>query len=130
MSRLLVRTWETYAHGFPGDGWQVRRTDERTWTITTDGPGHLREHVIVGLTYPPVGLAEHIAQYDPARVLAEVAAKRAICSECDDEIGSCPYKGADIAMSTLRLLASVYRDHADYNPAWVDAADQTQASRF
>lgn len=70
----------------------------------------------------------HIARHSPARVLAEVAAKRRIvelhhplaylvCSvcqfdtgeECVPEMYPCP---------TVRALASVYADHSDFNPEW------------
>jgi hypothetical protein len=86
--------------------------------------------------------APHIARHDPARVLAEVAAKRRIveihqrkvsdgypdvivCSECgptDDERWRVQkweqYQGGAWPCRTLRLLASVYAEHADYNPSW------------
>jgi hypothetical protein len=77
--------------------------------------------------------AEHIARWDPARVLAEVAAKRAIlgihepvslapkfhpevrvCARCgtvgEDEI--------DWPCDTVLALALPYADHPDYDPAW------------
>jgi len=73
--------------------------------------------------------ARHVARWDPARVLAECAAKRAIvemhvrgiretvdpglvpdldCAECDQPF-PCP---------TLRLLAQPYADHPDFDSAW------------
>lgn len=80
--------------------------------------------------------AAHIARHDPARVLAECAAKRRIvelhrdlervvvdadsdehlrltgggeCSECHHKTMPCP---------TLRHLAVVHADHPDYDEAW------------
>jgi hypothetical protein len=73
--------------------------------------------------------ADFIARHDPARVLADVKAKRAIvdrhsevcygahegvgsvtmCRECRDQRGPC---------WTLRNLASVYADHPDYDATW------------
>lgn len=76
--------------------------------------------------------ATHIARHDPARVLREVAAKRALLgAHCTDptyggteclgchanfqeehwtqDINECP---------TLRAIASVHSDHPDYDPAW------------
>ena len=52
--------------------------------------------------------------FNPARVLREVAAKRAIVrSECS------PYPEGHASLSvTLRQLAAVYRDHPDYRPEW------------
>jgi pyrimidine deaminase RibD-like protein len=56
----------------------------------------------------------HIARHDPARVLADVAAKRAIVAlhPCDDcGMGNDP-------CSTLRLLAQPYAEHPDYDEEW------------
>ena len=51
---------------------------------------------------------------DPARVLAEVAAKRAIVAS-----EYAPYKPlAAQPTVTLKHLAAVYADHPDYDPAW------------
>lgn len=75
--------------------------------------------------------AEHIARHDPARVLREVAAKRAIIEAADEatsndmsvdsdrRVGSRnmaeePYVGDLI----LRALAGVYSDHPDYRTGW------------
>ncbi|MEU8829364.1 DUF6221 family protein [Streptomyces sp900116325] len=95
-----------------------------------------------GLTAEPAGLAAHIARHDPARVLAEVEAKRqlvklhgratlragggaqyfateTVCRSCEpnhqfpERSWPCP---------TLRLLALPYADHPDYRPEW--APDQ------
>lgn len=79
-------------------------------------------------------LAEHIARHDPARVLAEVEAKRRIVEkhgptppgytwvgDDDDLMPACSVCG-DMTVAfpcpTLRLVASVYDDHADYLPEW------------
>jgi len=74
--------------------------------------------------------AAHIARHDPARVLAECAAKRRILAMAD---GSADFQKAmprpgyaqpfhspsiDILMMTARLLASVYADHPDYWQEW------------
>lgn len=75
-----------------------------------------------------VAHAEHIARHDPARVLAEVDAKRRVlgphgpaefeysdvdvCSTCDRG-GPLPFP-----CPTLRLLALPYSDHPDYDEAW------------
>lgn len=68
----------------------------------------------------------HIARHDPARALAEVAAKRGIleahagrsprssdfCRICED-----PYTYGPEAWpcDTVRYLASIYKDHPDFN---------------
>ncbi len=79
--------------------------------------------------------AEHIARHDPARVMAEVAAKRAVidmtfryeakidgewaCCHSADEIraGVCTAIPVN-EIETLRILAAVYADHPDYQPEW------------
>lgn len=74
----------------------------------------------------------HIARHDPARVLREVAAKRALLdAHCTDpkyggtECLGChanfqeEYWTQDInKCPTLRAIASVYSDHQDYDPTW------------
>jgi hypothetical protein len=59
----------------------------------------------------------HIARHDPARVLATVAAHRAIVelhSPCDawsyGDPATCP---------ELVALATIYADHPSFDPAWV-----------
>jgi hypothetical protein len=71
----------------------------------------------------------------PAMMLADLTAKRAITkmhtpqADCDgkDECGACSfhelYEGFNDVSEpwpclTLRLLAHVYADHADFDPAW------------
>lgn len=83
-------------------------------------------------------VARHIARYDPARVLAEVASKRAILDEHkhvpavqqerdhEHEFGcqTChadTHCGETMALGwceTVRLLAAPYDQHPDYDPAW------------
>lgn len=75
--------------------------------------------------------AEHIARHDPARVLAECAAKRAIIAQADEATGldmsvdndrligsrdevMDPYCGDVI----LRVLAAVYASHPDFEQGW------------
>jgi hypothetical protein len=52
---------------------------------------------------------EHIARHDPARVLADVEAKRRIV-EWDAE--------QPVDRGVLNILASVYADHPDYREEW------------
>lgn len=82
-------------------------------------------------SYPSTTDADHIARHDPARVLAQVAAMRAIVDLAEDATGldalvdderrigprdfaSEPYVGDKM----LRHLAAIWRDHPDYDPAW------------
>lgn len=64
-----------------------------------------------------------------ARVLAECAAKRALsslhspgdyrgqltCNECGDWWDGSP---VDYPCQTIKIVAAVYADHADYDPEW------------
>lgn len=79
-----------------------------------------------------VFIAEHIARWDPARVLAEIAAKRRIMEEFDnarENFRNDPAPGAwesthraDERLRTLdlvvRLLAAPYADQEDFDESW------------
>jgi hypothetical protein len=86
-------------------------------------------------------VAEHVARHDPARVLREVAVKRAIVefyveppngfrtgnaeaiSDAEGERGRAP--GLLTVIEAIALdLAAVWSDHPDYDPAWKAAATQ------
>ena len=86
-------------------------------------PGH--EHRVVtsvvnswghdawGISVSPDDAA-HIARHDPARVLRECEAKRALVEHvCRVEWGG--YAVRDVI---LEDIAAVYSDHPDYDPAW------------
>lgn len=65
--------------------------------------------------------ARHIVRHDPARVLADMAAKRRVVSECAPY--SPPYSDPDdgtpyFADLILRLLALPYREHPSYKQEW------------
>lgn len=73
--------------------------------------------------------AFHIARWDPARVLAEVQAKRAILElhicPCPNDCGDCGQcSGAHMAdpvgfpCPTVKLIAVPYQDHPDYRQEW------------
>lgn len=72
------------------------------------------------------GRAEHelIVRFHPARVLAEVEAKRRIVEDCSgDTPGSVYYlENPDVTdglnCRVLCLLALPYADHPDYRPSW------------
>jgi hypothetical protein len=84
-----------------------------------------------GLTVNTPELAAYLARHDPARVLAEVDAKRRLLKMHTTrrrtftpgkpivEGVTCPicYR-ADGACSTLRVLALPYAQHPDYRPEW------------
>jgi len=60
---------------------------------------------------------DHIARHDPARVLAEVEAKRRVVDECDRTL---TYEDHGYAISdmVLRLLALPYAGEPGYDEAW------------
>lgn len=62
------------------------------------------------------GIAEHIVRHDPARVLAEVEAKRRIVDDLAATIGGDYIDDGEpvLAEHLLRLLALPYADHPDY----------------
>jgi len=70
--------------------------------------------------------AEHIVRHAPARVLAEVEAKRRIINEHQQATpGWCAtcdipgdYKGLPEGCMTVRLLALPYADHSVYREEW------------
>lgn len=90
--------WEVIAT----EGWMVAREDDR---------GLMRCH------------AEWIAEWNPARVLAEVAAKRAILDLHQPELGQHPdFCGHDLHQMpcpTLMALAQPYAGRPGFDPAWV-----------
>lgn len=75
-----------------------------------------------GLVVAPRAVAYHIERHDPARVLREVAAKRAVLAIADDS----PEQDWDgrahqhwlTVDKVLRALAAVWADHPDYLPEW------------
>lgn len=63
----------------------------------------------------------HIARHDPARALAEVAAKRAIIRNA--EFNWSDDQGCDASWNALEAVAQVYADHPDFDPAWSMTVD-------
>jgi hypothetical protein len=117
--------------------------------ITKTGQPWLADHIVFGQSkYMPDRISQvcdltagqtraadaaHIIRHDPARVLAEVDAKRRITDEHpnvnDGDCGTCitprwgypTHGGASAAVwpcQTLRLLALPYADHSDYREEW------------
>ena len=100
----------------------------REWLSDPDG---FREGRVEEVTPPPgeVGVvvydegrptgeeAAHIAAWNPARVLADIAAKRAIVEECADTLS--PWDdGQWLAVKTLGLLAQPYAGRDGWDEAW------------
>jgi hypothetical protein len=103
--------------------------DDGVWTTAEDwGGGNCRVHGKGIIIYDEGGhdeeQAAHIARWDPARVLAECAAKRAVISNvgpysCDQAHPQFDVYHPDGHLSpVLRALAAVYSDHPDYDKDW------------
>jgi hypothetical protein len=61
----------------------------------------------------------HIARYDPAWALRDVAAKRAIIAEYEEFNGEYEWQSA-LSFAIVRLAAA-WDDHPDYLPEWASA---------
>ncbi|MFJ2676419.1 DUF6221 family protein [Streptomyces sp. NPDC087525] len=59
------------------------------------------------------GVAEHIVRHDPARVLVEVEAQRALIDGHAADSHWCP-----MGDGLFKVLALPYADHPDYRPEW------------
>ncbi|MFD3333498.1 DUF6221 family protein [Streptomyces sp. NPDC058700] len=93
---------------------EMKRKVERRWNGSYDG----------------LFAARHIARHDPARVLAEVDAKRRIVDECAywiDKINKSatdkyPYPNlaerGEVVLPVLCLLALPYSGHPEFDDAW------------
>jgi len=63
----------------------------------------------------------HIARHDPARVLREIEAKRALVDHAERvllEITHRFHPGHRMAVHLLHTLASIHADHPDYRSEW------------
>lgn len=114
---------EAAAYGLCGNGAHMAK-----WLISGDGA------IFIGTDPPPEvpiarahdeRVAQWIAHHDPARVLREVAAKRAIVaawleSEAALDRGySDVNRGGQLALRTAcRHLAAAWEDHPDYREDW------------
>jgi hypothetical protein len=109
-------TYETEVGGFGPVGW-----------VRVPLPMH--KGAYTGLTrFTPLGTQDaetcaHIARHDPARVLREVDAKRALLAG-HEGVHRCDWgehRGPDMLggwCKTVCTLAAVYSDHPDYQESW------------
>lgn len=70
---------------------------------------------------PDDSQATHIVRHDPACVLREVAAKRAIMAEHGIDEDPCDAHDAmyeSVPCDVILNLAAIYLDHPDYQPEW------------
>ncbi len=65
-----------------------------------------------------IPIAEHMARHDPARVLRDVAAKRAVIAALMEipEVGK--DAGFRAISKSIPAMAAVYSDHPDYQKEW------------
>ncbi len=63
-------------------------------------------------------IADHISRHDPARVLREVAAKRAMLAELTRWPFDYRPECDDTTRQFVRLLGSAWSDHPDYLDEW------------
>jgi hypothetical protein len=128
--RMAREAWERTGGNLPG-ATSVWSSAEHTWSPM--------------MLVDAAPMVEHIARYDPARVLREVEAKRAIMDEWlridsrshqsaanysawvagerEPHPGvtspdDCERARLEMLGLALHALASVYADHPDYDPAW------------
>lgn len=70
----------------------------------------------------PSAAMDHIARHDPARVLREIAAKRALIADYQRYEAERRRMMNGWAPSTespvIKAFAAVYSDHPDFDPAW------------
>lgn len=122
--------------GVPGEQWRVSGThadDGGTyWSITTGTPDLVQTVELVGSGMSGGGahteeVALHIVRHDPARVLAEIDAKRQIVEDFEraDRYSRTTWGQSNADQSrartmgkVVRLLALPYADHPDYREEW------------
>jgi len=93
---------------------------QRHWEA--DGAAVIADHPtnrIVDYVYEE-GAAEHIARWDPKRVLAECEAKRRIVELCEivADLPDVDTSAFTLALNTLEDLARPYADHPDHRADW------------
>jgi hypothetical protein len=79
----------------------------REWTMVAVGSQDFME--------PTIG--KHVAEWDPARVLREIDAKRRTLVRCQEELWSGTPRLVHFAKQTVREMAAVYADRPGYEDA-------------
>src|SRR4029078_13200780 len=88
-----------------------------TYRDVKDGEGHYV--VLPASRYPTVEQAAHIARHNPAHVLRQCEAVRALIAQFLRLDGLGDVAGRSAAENVLRQLACVYSDDADLEQNWV-----------
>ena len=101
--------------GFPAPTWTTEPSRSGQWAVLRE----IDDPTPVGYVSQGRREHEHIARHDPARVLREVEAKRAILADLTNRAGRVQIGLDQIWYSKiLRLLAAVYSDHPGYRAEW------------
>lgn len=122
------RSADDYLHS---DGPRVNVGDDFHWAKTVNAGVWLCDDLDDDCEYMRetwMRQAQHIARWDPERVLAEVAAKRNLIALHTGDGHACIKESIGYTVvgwyadpepcPTLQLLAAPYADHEDYDPAW------------
>lgn len=93
------------------------------WSATREGISSDRARLLEGAygSCNVGSLSTFVARHDPTRVLAEVAAKRAILDEHGEapiSRGQCGMCMQELPCRTVRLLVQPYAAHPHFHPSW------------
>ncbi|WEO98994.1 DUF6221 family protein [Streptomyces sp. FXJ1.172] len=106
--------------GAPGAVWGVM-ADEIEQVLTSQDRGVTHTPLVQFGADDPVRMLNHVARHDPARVLRELEAKRALLGEhrtWDDGRCRTCREGSRSPCTTLRLLAVPFAGHPGYEDLW------------
>lgn len=107
---------QQFANRAGGQRWREIDEDGRTPDVVDGDRSSVID--IEGTGYLPRSSAAHIARHDPARVLAEVAAKRRIVAEYEAHVRAVG-EGLSVPLGrVVRALAVVHAEHPDYREEW------------
>lgn len=94
-----------------GDVWEAHDNDD--WPMTVTGRSYPDGGIVDVVDPDDNETCHHIARHDPARVLAEVDAKRRTLIRCEEEMLSGIPRLVHFAQQTVREMALPYADHPD-----------------
>lgn len=97
---------------------QTARAAGGTWWAPPDLPGQVHDSGGVNIEAKLPSFAAHIARHDPARVLAEVTAKRTAIGLYEMAVEHRQDVAARAYRDVLRLFSVAYSDHPDFTKDW------------